>query len=152
MFQISQESRTQYLKKNPRNASLCRVNLCRESIFVVCIIPRSPTPLCASLRQDNLHGVHHTAKTNCIPGIEIFACLWLFLKGQTGEILLRGEHIYHERKYLKYKMLIYKEKCVDSAVCCTPRRQLCDQISRCNRKRIRKYFSLFVRVSDGFKS
>ena len=39
-----------------------------------------------------------------------------------------------------------------SAVGCTPRRQLCDQISRRNRNQIRKYFSLFIRGPDGLES
>ena len=39
-----------------------------------------------------------------------------------------------------------------SVVCNTPWRQLCDQISRRNRNRIRKYFSLLIRGPAGFES
>ena len=38
------------------------------------------------------------------------------------------------------------------AVCCTLRIQLYDRISQRNRNRIRKYFSLIIRGSDGFQS
>ena len=41
---------------------------------------------------------------------------------------------------------------IDSAVCCTLRRQLCDWISWRNWNQIRKYFSLFIRGSDKCKS
>ena len=58
-------------------------------------------PRCASHRWDDHRGVHHTAEmisAVCITPqrqtahrgdeIEIFSCLWLLLKGQSGEILL----------------------------------------------------------------
>ena len=41
---------------------------------------------------------------------------------------------------------------IDSVVCCTPLRQLCDRISQQNRNRIQKYFSLFIRSPDRFES
>ena len=70
-----------------------------ESISAVCIPLLSQYPRCASLREVNLRGVHPTGK--CRPKntyslmqtlrceshrgvkIEIFACLWLLLKGHS---------------------------------------------------------------------
>ena len=52
---------TNFLKK------LCGVHHTAESISAVCIITRSQIPRCASHRGVKLHGVHHTAKSNCTP-------------------------------------------------------------------------------------
>ena len=73
-----------------------------ESSSTVCIPPRSQAPQCASYCGVKLCGVLPTAESSsavCISPqiqiahrrvkIEIFVSLWLFLKGQSGEILLR---------------------------------------------------------------
>ena len=44
----------------------------------------------------NLRSVHHTAEMSLVP-----------FKGTIRRNPFRGEQIYHERKDLKYKMLIY---------------------------------------------
>ena len=69
--------------------------------FRTSLTPQSQTPQCASHRGAKLCGEHHTWESSsavCIPlqsqtahrrvRIEIFESLWLFLKGQAGEVLL----------------------------------------------------------------
>ena len=73
-------------------------------------------------------------------------------KGTITRNPFRGEHIFHERKDLRYKMLIYYAINFDTAVSCTPRSRIFELISRRNRNRIRKYLSLIIRGLDGFES
>ena len=115
-----------------------------------------------------LHGVHPTAElssavcitlrsqnAHCGVKIEIFVSLWLVLKGQWGEILLGVNISIIKEKILRKKILFAKTKILTPR--CAAHRgvdffELCDRISRRNRNRIRKYFSLFIRGPDGFKS
>ena len=87
----------------------------------------------------NLRYVHHTAETNCTPrsrNRNLRLPLVAF-KGTVRGNPFMGEHIYYERKDLKYVDLLI-------TFVCTPK-QLCDQISPRNRKIIRKHFSRFFR-------
>ena len=86
---------------------LCGVHHTTVSSSAVCITPQrqvtqisQKTLWCASHRRVKLHGVHHTEESSsavCITlwsqtahhevRIEKFCCLWLLLKGESGEIL-----------------------------------------------------------------
>ena len=90
---------TQYLNKKLRG-----VHHSAETISAVCITPSSQSLRCASHRKVNICCVHHSVESisaECIiprtprsqtvhrgDQIEIFVCLWLLFKGQSGEILL----------------------------------------------------------------
>ena len=115
-------------------------------VSAVCNIPRRSslyTPQrrsqrYATHRGDDLSGVQHTAEINCTPRNQnrnLHLSMVAF-KETIRRNPFRGEHIYHEKKDLKYKMLIFF--LLISEVCCTPRRSLCDRISLRNPNRIRK--------------
>ena len=93
---------SKFRKKSQRRASLRGDDLCgvqhtvesrapsSEKISTVCHTLWRSSLRCATYREDHPCGVQHTAETNCTPWsqIEIYTCLWLLLKGQSGEILL----------------------------------------------------------------
>ena len=103
-----------------RSVWLCSVHPTVESSSAVCITPRSQgqqisqkTLQCASHRGVRLPGVLPTGESDSavciIPrsqnahcGVKIKICtsIWVPLKGQSGEILFRGEQFYHVRKNL----------------------------------------------------
>ena len=81
-----------------------------ESISTVCIALQSQSPPYSSHHGAYLHGVPHTAESNCTLQsqnrtfrLSLVAIQGLIWKRKP----FRGEHIYQERKYLKCKMLIY---------------------------------------------
>ena len=88
----------------PWCASHCRVN-CNKFLKKLCV---SQASRCSSHCGVELHGVHHTTESNCTLGSQnrnLFESL-VGLKGTVGRNPLRGEHILHERKDLKKKILI----------------------------------------------
>ena len=115
-----------------------------ESISAVCRTPRSQSRQCAGHHRDDLSILQHTAETISafcntpqrqtmyIPRSQnwnLNLSLVAF-KETIRKNPFSSEHIYHERKDFKYKILICKEKFFVSAVCCTPRRHFCDRIAR----------------------
>ena len=63
-----------------------------------------------------------------------------------------GPQVFLNSFSISQRYFIIKCENSDSAVCMTIWRQLCDQISRRNRNRIRKFFSVFIRGPDGVES
>ena len=63
----------------------------------------------ATQRRDDLRGVQQTAEINCTPRKQnrILHLSRAAFKETIRRNPFQGEHIYHERKDLKYKMLIY---------------------------------------------
>ena len=120
----------------------------------VCIPPRSQTPRCASHRRVKLHGVHHTEESKCklrSQNQNLYESLGAF-KGTIRRNPFRGQQFYHVRKDLKKKNFVAKTKTLTPR-CDAHHRveffELCDQISRRNHNRIRKYFSLFIMKKMG---
>ena len=84
------------MKKNPPCAPHRRVNLRG-------VHPTAETiSRCASYRGDNLCCVHHTVESNCTPGVKIELLSLVAFKGTIRTNPSISEHIYHERKDLKY--------------------------------------------------
>ena len=103
-----------------------------ESNSAVCITPRSQT-------------AHRGVK------IEISVSLWLLLNGQSGEILLGVNTSIIKQKIWRKKIWYAKPKILTPQ--CHAHRgvgfiELYDGISRRNRNRVRKYFSMFIRGPD----
>ena len=99
-----------------RGVKLIGVHATAESDSAVCITPLSQAPRCASYRGVKLRGVHHTAESKCTPGSQnrnLYKSLGAF-KGTIRRNPLRGEHIYHERIYLKYVGLLINFFCLRS--------------------------------------
>ena len=128
----NEETNCSTQSQSPRCLSQWRDKLhTAESISPVCITTKRET----AHRRVNLPSVYHNEETNCAPRSQNQnLCLSLVaFKGTVRRNPITGENIYHERKDLKYKMLIYSDKLFDSVMlCCTLRRQLCDRISRKN--------------------
>ena len=87
--------------------------------------------------------------------IENFTSLWLLLKGPSGEILLGVNTSIMKEKIWSIKSGFTQPKFFTPQ--CHAHRgveffKLCNWISRRNRNRIRKYFTLFIRGPDGFES
>ena len=152
------------------DASHCRVNWpnllkklgsllhTAESTSMVCIPPQSQALQCASYHGGKLRIVHHTAESNCTPWSQnrnLCESLVAF-KGTIRRILLgvntsiMKEKIWKKKKKLFAKLKILTPWC--HAHCGSEFFELCYRISQRNRKRIRKYFSLFFRGPDGFVS
>ena len=113
----------------------------------------------ASLRGENLHGVHPTrsqfsavciTQRNQSPQCVSKMLLDAF-KGTIRRNPFRGEHIHHERKALKHKKWVYSTKSKILTLLCYAhcRGNIFEhgnQISQRNQNRIRKYVSLFYQV------
>ena len=124
-----------------------------DTISAVCITLRRQSPRCATHRWDDLCSIQPSVET--ITGCATYhgdrlhtsmsksksSCVSSSSKGLIRGNPFRGEHIDHEWTDLKYKILLYWEKCFGVS----GRWQLCDRISRRNRNRIRKCFNLFIR-------
>ena len=101
-----------------------RFRLCLRGVqfvSVVCCTQRRLSLRCAPLRRDCLHGVMHPKR--------FFLNLELF----TSNRLHNGDRLCG---VLQTVGCIYSAEIV-STVCCTPRIQFCDQISRRNRNQVR---------------
>ena len=101
--------------ETPRGASHCGVNPhgvhhtaessvpnFEEKKSPVCTTPPSQSPRCASYCRNNIRGVHHTVESNCTPGVKIELLSLVAFKGTIRTNPSISEHIYHERKDLKY--------------------------------------------------
>ena len=128
-----------------------------ESISVVCITPLSQSPWCPLHRFRSISAVcshcqspHHTTEPNFTAQSQNknLAGLWLLLKGQSGEILLGMKP-----SIMKEKNWSIKSRFTKPTIWAPPcHAQLCDRISWQNRKRMRKYFALFISGPYGFES
>ena len=126
-----------------------------KSSSAVGIPLRSQALRCASHQKVKLCSVHHTVKSNCTPRSQnqnLCVSLVAF-KGTIRRYPFRCEHIYHKRKDFNKFCFIFKLKIL-TLRCHAHRRveffELCDRITRRNRNRIRKYFSLFIRCPDTY--
>ena len=101
--------RFRFRRDNRSQGALRGVLHSAEIISAVYKIPRR-----SSLYAD-LSGVQHTAEINCTPRKQnqILHLSMVIFKETIRKNPFRGEHIHHERKSLRYKMLIYfKKKCL----------------------------------------
>ena len=106
-----------------------------ETITSVCNTPRGSSPRYVAHHEDNLCDVLQTA--------EIISAVCFTLRRSSQQCATyRGYHLSG----------VQHTADIISAVSCTPQRQLCDSISQLKQNRIQKYFSLFIRGSDGFVS
>ena len=119
-----------------------------ESDSAVWCIPRSLTQLCDAHRGVWLCSEKNTAESDSV--------VWCTPRSRlsSGSFLKNFDHLTlwcdaHRGAWLHGGM---HNAQLDSAVWCTPRSFLKIWISRQNRNRIKKYFSLFIKGLDGFES
>ena len=72
---------------------------------LVSIIRRSQALRCASYREVKLRSVHHIAESKCTLRSQKQKFCWslVALKGTNRRNPFRSEHLYHERKELRYE-------------------------------------------------
>ena len=135
VFFTPQSQLTQISQKTPRCASYHNVHPSVESSSVMCIIPRSQT-------------AHGRVWIKNLTG------LWLLLKGQSGKILLGVNTSIMKEKIWSIKVVLLNTRFTPR---CYAHRwveffELWDRIIWRNRNPIPKYFTLFIRCPDWFKT
>ena len=107
-----------------------------ESSSMVCIPLCSQARQCASCCGVKIYSVHHTSESNCTPQSQNRTFCWSLVafKGTIRRNPFMGEHIYYERKYLKYTKWAYYSKPKILTLQCHANRRV-------------EFFELFYRIS-----
>ena len=129
---------------------VCNVHHTAKSASMVCIIAQSHAPRCASYRGVKLLGVVCITPQSQTAHRGVKKKWWSLVafKGIIRRNPFWGDHIYHERKVLKIKMLIYYRPKILTPRCHAHLRNskvLNFVIEYRNQNRLWKYLNLFIR-------